>query len=210
MIFSVANDTLNGAVDAYKLQVYAQSAGLPVVAVDVDADVLDVVTSVELTPQQATVLTGIVNTHDGVPLPIPVNHMAVSLCPHEIAIVNEDWPVTVEDQVGLIGTVTSRPDFFANIASLLGQVLGTKKVTAGLLGELPEIRIVQRNLSTGVETIPLGPVAISATTGFQVLNLLSSPGTLGSSYNEFFLQARRNGALEFRVRGVTCAVIELT
>lgn len=201
--------TLNGSCDAYKLQLVAQGNGLPVVSVSVGGTTILVDTSVSLDAGQQATLTGVVAAHDGSKVYTPVNHMAVTLRTTELDVVNDDWPATVDDQVGLVGTVVSKPDFFGPTQMLMGQVLGARKVVAGGSGQLPEIRIVQRKLSTGEETVPLGPVQLTATTGFAVLNVLSSPGLLGTSYNEFFIQVRRNGAAEFKVRGVSCAVIQL-
>lgn len=200
--------TANGTCDAYRLQLMLQGAGLPVVSVSVGEDIY-VETSVELTTQEQSTAQSVVAAHDGSKVYSALNHMSVSIRTDVLDVQNDDWPSSVDDTVGMVGCITSKPDFFGPTQMLLGQVLGSKKVVAGPSGQLPEVRIVQRNLSTGVETVALGPVQLTATTGFAVMNIVSNPGMLGSSYNEFFVQARRNGAAELKVRGVSCAVIEL-
>ena len=209
-VFSVANDTLNGVVDAYRLSLELQGASLPVTSIVVHGDELTLKTSVALSGEQQTLLGQVVGAHNGQPVPVPVNHMAVMIQAAEMGILNQDWPVAVDaNPDGQLGCVASKPDFFAATVVLMGQILGSMKVAHGGSGEKPQIRIIERSLSTGQEAVVLGPVDLNATTGFQLLNVVTPAGSLTTGYNEYFLQARLNGAAECKFRGVTCAVIEL-
>ena len=212
--YTISTQTLNGAVNAYKLFLECAGAGLPVsdVTTILTSDQVVISTTATLDAGQVTTLDAVVAAHDGAAVPVPINHASVLIEPKEISITNASFPASPDgNPAGQLGMVTSKPEFFGDIANFIGQVLGTVNVIEGASGEQPQIRILERNTATGVENVVLGPVSLAATSGFALLNVVSPvPGALGTSYNEYIVQACLNGANQLFVRGITCSIVELT
>lgn len=209
MLIYPLSATANNSCDPYKLYLYAQGSGIPVVSVSCGDGEIHIQVSRDLTTTESETLGYLIAAHDGKKIPSATTYAVATLITKVVEFTNEDWPSSINDENGLVGVLVSRPDFFNNLSNIIGQILGASLVTAGTNGELPQIRIVQRNLNTQEESVILGPVNITSGPSFKLLNIISSAGVFGSGYLELFIQARRNNAELFKLRGVTGAVIGL-
>jgi hypothetical protein len=102
MIFSIAADTLNAAVDTPKLTTeITASAIVPALdAINTDSDVLEILFTGVLSAPEETILIALVGAHDGIPVP-------VIKAPTDVNIMDKD-----SDTAGIKVTTKYAPDGF--------------------------------------------------------------------------------------------------
>lgn len=179
------------------LQAQITAAGVPgLSSVDVLGDVVSINFQAELTQGELSTLDSVIAAHTPTPF-IPELLVVVTIADGTVVVTEDQNWQTVAGMVG-------NPAFFAKIlANVKGQLLGE----ANIVGTGAQIRLVEYSYTAGTEEEKLPPTAVAATTGWALLNHLTTVAAR-TGHGRFELQARLNGATSMSLRYLSVGLIE--